>query len=58
MYKGAFSARGLGAQRLTVIPELDMVIAHQTSEYGRRQVKGADYRKLVYLVVTANRQFR
>lgn len=58
VYKGAFSARGLGAQRLTVIPELDMVIAHQTSEYGRRQVKGADYRKLVYLVVTANRQIR
>ena len=58
VYKGAFSARGLNAQRITVIPELDMVIAHQTSGIGRRAMKGHEYRKLVYLVVTSKKQIQ
>ena len=58
VYKGAFSARGLNAQRITVIPELDMVIAHQTSSVGGRQMKSAEYRKLVYLAVTANKKIQ
>jgi CubicO group peptidase (beta-lactamase class C family) len=52
VYKGAFSARGMNSQRITVIPELDMVIVHHVADASRR-MKSADYRKLVYLVVTS-----
>ena len=58
VYKGAFSARGLNAQRITVIPALDMVIAHKASSVGGRTMKAAEYRKLVYLAVTANKQIQ
>ena len=52
VYKGAFSARGMNSQRITVIPELDMVIVHHVADASRR-MKSADYRKLAYLVVTS-----
>lgn len=53
VYKGAFSARGLNGQRLTVLPELDMVIAHHPARNSKRPMTGSDYRKLVYLVLSA-----
>ena len=44
---GAFSARGLEGQRLTVIPELDMVVAHLPRRGGYKKMKGSDYKKLL-----------
>ena len=53
MIEGAFSARGLWGQRITVIPKLDMVIAHKSSGNARRPTRGADYRELVAVIVSA-----
>lgn len=53
VFSGAFSARGLWGQRITVIPELDMVIAHKSSHGKERPTKSIDYRRLVKLVVTS-----
>jgi len=52
-YKGAYTASGMMGQRITVIPELDMVVAMKTnSRYGRR-TKGAEYLKILDKIVTA-----
>ena len=45
-YRGAYSARGLEGQRLTVLPQLGMVVAHLPKGNGQK-VKGADYRKIL-----------
>lgn len=53
VFEGAFSARGLWGQRITVIPKLDMVIAHKSSGNARRPTRGSDYRELVAVIVSA-----
>ena len=55
VFKGAFSARGVDGQRLTVIPQLDMVVAHLPRRGGARKMKGADYRKLLMAVFLAKK---
>jgi CubicO group peptidase (beta-lactamase class C family) len=53
---GAYSARGLGGQFITVIPGLDLVIAHKTNirvNGVRRRVTAAQYADLVRMVVAA-----
>lgn len=55
VFKGAFSARGLQGQRITVVPELNMVVAHLAGRSGRRPVKSADYNRLVFLAVSARK---
>ena len=54
-YKGAYSARGLEGQRLTVLPALDMVVAH-LPKVGGRKMKGADYKKLLTAVFMARKE--
>ncbi len=52
-FEGAYSARGAYGQYITVFPELDMVVSHKTkAEYGRR-TDGADYQKLLEMIVEA-----
>jgi len=52
-YKGAYTASGHMGQRITVIPELDMVVAMKTnSKYGRK-TKGKEYLKILDSIVTA-----
>lgn len=53
VYEGAFSARGLWGQRITVIPKLDMVVAHKSSGNRYRPTSGRDYRMLLKLIVTS-----
>ena len=55
VYKGAFSARGLDGQRLTVIPELDMVVAHLPRLGGAKKMKGADYKKILKAIFLAKK---
>ena len=54
-YKGAYSARGLEGQRLTVLPALDMVVAHLPRADGRK-MKGSDYKKLLAAVFMARKE--
>ena len=54
-YKGAYSARGLEGQRLTVLPELDMVVAH-LPRVGGKKMKGSDYKKLLTAVFMARKE--
>jgi CubicO group peptidase (beta-lactamase class C family) len=56
-YDGAYSGQGAVGQYITVLPQLDMVVAHKTrtgqrDENGReRAVSGGQYRQLLDLVV-------
>ena len=54
-YKGAYSARGLEGQRLTVLPALDMVVAH-LPKAGGKKMRGADYKKLLAAVFMARKE--
>jgi CubicO group peptidase (beta-lactamase class C family) len=51
-YRGAFTGRGAYGQFITVLPALDMVIAHKTRQ-GQRQVLWPDYADLLDKVVRA-----
>ena len=55
VFKGAFSARGVDGQRLTVIPTLDMVVAHLPRRGGAKTMKNADYKKLLMAVFLAKK---
>jgi CubicO group peptidase (beta-lactamase class C family) len=55
VFKGAFSARGVDGQRLTVIPQLDMVVAHLPRQGGAKKMKNADYKKILSAVFLAKR---
>jgi hypothetical protein len=50
-YRGAFSARGVGRHRITVLPAYDMVVAHKSAE--GTVTRGADYRALLVLIAQA-----
>jgi len=60
--KGAYTGMGAGGQYITVLPELDMVIAHKTdtsqeSPHGpgqrRRSVTGREYEAIVRMLISA-----
>ena len=51
-YRGAFSARGQEGQYLTVIPALDMVVAHLPKS-GKRPMTRDDYEKILMTVFLA-----
>ena len=52
-FKGAYAAHGAMGQYITVIPELDMVVAHKTdSTYGRK-TRSARYQRLLRKIVAA-----
>lgn len=56
---GAFDARGLFGQHITVIPKLDMVVAHKVDSprpaagERRRRVNGAQYGEILSAVISA-----
>ncbi len=52
-FKGAFSARGLYGQFITVLPELDMVIAHMSALKGKHPTSKDDYCELLRRIVAA-----
>ena len=53
VFKGAYSARGLRGERITVLPQINMVIAHLPEFDSKKSVKGNIYRKLLILAVGA-----
>ncbi|MBQ2631990.1 MAG: serine hydrolase [Kiritimatiellae bacterium] len=55
VFNGAFSARGVDGQRLTVIPKLDMVVAHLPRRGGAKKMRNADYKKLLTAVFLAKK---
>ena len=54
-YRGAFSAHGMYGQRITVLPALDMVIAHKSARNAKHPTKGADYKERVRRIVSASK---
>jgi len=55
---GAFSARGLDGQRLTVVPELNMVVAHLPRLGGAKKMKGSDYKKILKAIFLSKKDAR
>jgi CubicO group peptidase (beta-lactamase class C family) len=51
--KGAYTARGSMGQYITVIPALDMVIAHKTDAVYQRKTTFNQYYKLLNMVIDA-----
>ena len=45
-------------QRITVLPALDMVIAHKSARNAKHPTKGADYKELVRRIVAAAKKER
>jgi CubicO group peptidase (beta-lactamase class C family) len=61
-FRGAYTGMGAGGQFITVLPELDMVVAHKTdtqqvSLHGpgerRRAVSGAEYDSILRMLIAA-----
>ncbi|MBR6269368.1 MAG: hypothetical protein IKR30_02210, partial [Bacteroidales bacterium] len=52
-YKGAYSARGAMGQYITVIPELDMVVAFKTDAIYKRSTTSKAYFRFLDLLVEA-----
>ena len=55
-FRGAFAAHGMYGQRITVLPALDMVIAHKSARNAKHPTKGADYKELVRRIVAASKK--
>jgi len=52
-FEGAYSARGAYGQYITVLPALDMVVAHKTKSQYRRSTRWSNYEKLLNMIVEA-----
>lgn len=51
VFRGAYTARGAMGQYITVIPELDMVIAHKTDSVYGRSTSWNNYYRVVRMIV-------
>lgn len=54
--KGAYTAIGYGGQYITVIPELDMVIAHKTVVANGRKTKSSEFKKMMSKIFAARKR--
>ncbi|GAC1686466.1 MAG: serine hydrolase [Gemmatimonadaceae bacterium] len=52
-YRGGFTAMGLGGQQITVLPALDLVVAHKTRPGQERRVSDDEYLQILDLLVRA-----
>ena len=52
-FEGAYTGQGAFGQYITVLPKLDMVIAHKTVPGENRNVSGPQYQSLLDLIVAA-----
>lgn len=55
-FKGAYTARGAIGQYITVLPALDMVIAHKTNSVYRRSTGWREYSKLMKMIIDAKQK--
>ena len=54
-YEGAYTGRGAVGQFITVLPRLDLVVAHKTVPGDKRNVSATQYQELLDLLVAAHR---
>jgi CubicO group peptidase (beta-lactamase class C family) len=52
-FEGAYSGRGAFGQYITVVPKLDMVIAHKTVPGDQKDVSWPEFQSLLDLLVAA-----
>ena len=52
-YKGAYTARGAWGQYITVLPALDMVVAHKTKSAYRRRTSWEMYEGILERIIDA-----
>ena len=52
-YEGAYTGQGAVGQFITVLPKLDLVVAHKTVPGENRNVSGGQYRELLERLVAA-----
>lgn len=52
-FEGAYTARGAYGQWITVLPALDLVIAHKTNNIYRRTTSWSSYERMIELLVEA-----
>ena len=52
-FKDAYTASGMYGQYITVLPALNMVIAHKSAKNGSKPTSRADYRKIIHMVIAA-----
>jgi CubicO group peptidase (beta-lactamase class C family) len=50
---GAFTAWGIGGQYITVVPKLDLVVAHKTDTAGGKAVTAAQYAVVLRMLIEA-----
>ena len=50
---GAFTAWGVGGQYITVVPKLDMVIAHKTDTANQKAVSARQYDVILRMLISA-----
>ena len=54
-FRGAYSAVGKYGQYITVLPALNMVIAHKSAKNQKAPTKEKDYRKIIHLIIAAKK---
>ena len=52
-FKGAYTASGMYGQKITVIPALNMVVAHKSANNGKKPTRSSDYRKILHMIIQA-----
>jgi CubicO group peptidase (beta-lactamase class C family) len=52
-YKGAYTGQGAIGQYITVLPALDMVVAHKTTPQGQASVSRPEYLSVVDAIIGA-----
>ena len=55
-FKGAYTARGYMGQFITILPELDMVVAHKTDNVYGRSTSYSSYRTLLRKIIATKIQ--
>ena len=52
-FKGAYTASGMYGQKITVLPALNMVVAHKSAGNSRKPTRGQDYRTILHMIIQA-----
>jgi len=55
-FRGAYTGMGAIGQYITVLPQLNMVIAHKTDPAGRRAVNSLDYMATLHMLIASRCQ--
>ena len=54
-FRGAYNAAGMYGQFITVLPALNMVIAHKSAGNKKHPTREKDYRKIIQLIIAAKK---